>query len=413
MYESQDTGSAPDKTVFLHVGAPKTGSTFLQNVLWRNRHELAANGVYYPLEWPMQHLHAALDLRQQRRGPRWTGVWDHVAERIRTWEGPTVVFSNEQLGGAKEAHVRRAVDALQPAEIHVVFTARDLARQLASDWQEELKHRHSVTFRRFVDDLIELGIDAPRPFGEMFWGLHDAVRVLGTWSKVIPVSRIHVVTVPQSGGPKGLLWERFAGLIGADPGRYDTVGATPNTSLGAVEANVVRSLNAALDGDLDWPLYDEFVKQHLAQNVLSTRPEPIKITLPEDQHTWSIGRSKELIDGLRAGGYDIIGDLEELLPTPSPDPDGCSVPEDLPAEPQRAAAIEALAAVLRRMEPRHQSQRKLSDRVQELERLLEERRRRPIRSMARDISERRAGIMRLRAAWWHAMQRGRRLRGRG
>ena len=65
------------------------------------------------------------------------------------------------------------------AEVHLVFTARDIARQLVSDWQEHIKHKHVVTLERFVDDLVELGIDAPRPFGQMFWGLHDPARVLG------------------------------------------------------------------------------------------------------------------------------------------------------------------------------------------------------------------------------------------
>jgi hypothetical protein len=29
-------GTAPSR-VFVHIGAPKTGTTFVQNVLWRNR----------------------------------------------------------------------------------------------------------------------------------------------------------------------------------------------------------------------------------------------------------------------------------------------------------------------------------------------------------------------------------------
>ena len=34
--------------VFLHVGAPKSGTTFLQTVLWDNRKRLADNGVLVP-----------------------------------------------------------------------------------------------------------------------------------------------------------------------------------------------------------------------------------------------------------------------------------------------------------------------------------------------------------------------------
>ena len=37
------SGGSP--RVFLHIGEPKTGTTFLQQVMWRNRSELAARGV--------------------------------------------------------------------------------------------------------------------------------------------------------------------------------------------------------------------------------------------------------------------------------------------------------------------------------------------------------------------------------
>jgi len=34
--------------VFLHVGAPKSGTTFLQTVMWENREGLAERGVLIP-----------------------------------------------------------------------------------------------------------------------------------------------------------------------------------------------------------------------------------------------------------------------------------------------------------------------------------------------------------------------------
>ena len=36
------------------------------------------------------------------------------------------------------------------AEVHVVCTARDLARQIPAVWQEDVKNRHVVTFADFV-----------------------------------------------------------------------------------------------------------------------------------------------------------------------------------------------------------------------------------------------------------------------
>ena len=49
--------------MFLHIGEPKTGTTFLQQVMWRNRSELAAQGVVLPGHHPQDHFRASQDLR--------------------------------------------------------------------------------------------------------------------------------------------------------------------------------------------------------------------------------------------------------------------------------------------------------------------------------------------------------------
>src|SRR4051812_20985642 len=35
----------PPATVYVHIGPPKTGTTYLQDVLWRNQRSLAGRGV--------------------------------------------------------------------------------------------------------------------------------------------------------------------------------------------------------------------------------------------------------------------------------------------------------------------------------------------------------------------------------
>ena len=50
------------RRVYLHVGAPKTGTTYLQDRLAANRNELARHDVHYPLGLHASHFRAALDL---------------------------------------------------------------------------------------------------------------------------------------------------------------------------------------------------------------------------------------------------------------------------------------------------------------------------------------------------------------
>lgn len=398
-------GSAGN-VVYLHVGAPKTGTTYVQNVLWKNREALAAHGILYPLRRPKEHRLASLDLQQRswggRRDPAWNGAWDRLASRVREWPGHVAVISNELLGGATPAQAQRAVDSLQPAEVHVVFTARDLARQLVSDWQEQVKHTHTVPSARFIDDLATYELDAPEPFGHMFWGLHDAVRVLGRWGAAVPPERIHLVTVPQPGAPMGLLWERFAGLVGIEPARYDARIERDNASMGVAETELLRRINVILGRSLGQQ-YDPLVRASLAEKVLAARPGKIKIEFPEAYHPWILGRSKEMIAGVEAAGYDLVGDLDDLVPQA---PDGATPqPHEVAHSQLLDAAIDAAAGALRHSAHTRLQQRRSAERARQLEQDLERRRRQPIKTLVRDLSQKHPALMRARVLWWHSAER--------
>ncbi len=313
------TGKRGDrkKRVVLHIGAPKSGSTFLQQVLWHNREALGANGVGYPLEDPEEHFAATMDLRQMtwggRRDPAWGGAWDRVAARAREWSGHTVVVSNELLGGANPAQIIRAIESVEPAEIHVVFTARDLARQLPSDWQEQVKHAHAISFDEFVDDLVANGLNARAPFGPMFWGLHDPVYVLKPWSTAVGARHVHVVTAPQRGASRDVLWRRFASVLGVEPGVCDLDVARVNPSLGAIEAELLRRTNERADRTQPRN-YREELRGELIERVLRGRPDPAPIALPQRHLDWLDKRSRDLVADLRDAGYVTVGDLSDLEP---------------------------------------------------------------------------------------------------
>jgi hypothetical protein len=93
MIAQRRDGSAGGKLVFLHIGAPKTGSTYLQQVLFKNRETLAANGVLYPYSAVDQSFRSAHDFCGTtwfgHHATRFRGEWDRVAERARDWGGST------------------------------------------------------------------------------------------------------------------------------------------------------------------------------------------------------------------------------------------------------------------------------------------------------------------------------------
>jgi hypothetical protein len=306
--------------VFLHVGSPKTGTTFLQNVLWSQREIAQEQGVHLPMNRFLDHYFAALDLRgvsdQPHHPAAALGMWDRMVNQTKG-RSDTVLVSHELFAPATAEQAERAVRAWGPrAEVHVVLTARDLARQITAEWQEHVKHRSTATFPEFVRSLR-----ADEKHKTWFWQVQDSADVLERWGSVLPASRVHVVTVPPAGGASTLLWERFAGLLGLDPARFDLEQGRSNSSLSLDAAEVLRRVNAELGDRLPLPgPYPRVVKNVLAHQIMAQHPgAPVR--LGADDAAFARAESQKIAERLAASGVDVIGDLSELVPPEPAIPD--------------------------------------------------------------------------------------------
>jgi len=210
-----------------------------------------------------------------------------------------------------------------------------MARQLPAAWQEWIKNRDTITYREFL-----AAVRGDTPQARRLRSLHDVPAILATWSAHVPTERVHVVTVPPPGAAPGVLWQRFAGLLGVDPARYRTDIPGANSSLGATEAAVVRRLNALLSG-VEQPRYDRAVKFYLAPELGKRRGA--RIDLPEDAYDWAIEQAHAAVAALAEAGYPVVGDLAELIPTQRP---SGADPDDPPAAEVADAAIAGLAALV-------------------------------------------------------------------
>lgn len=346
--------------VFLHVGAAKSGTTFLQQVLWHNRARLREHSVLYPGADFSAHVRAAFDLRRtffrEASDPRTRGAWRDLVDEIRDWPG-TAIISQELLAPARPAYVRQAMADLDFADVHVVFTARDLGRQIPAHWQEDVKNRFTTSFTEFVAALRRRNW---RTFesARLFWGLQDPVAVLGRWGADLPPERVHVVTLPRPGAPRDLLWRRFCAATGLVPDDVDLSGTYANKSLGLTETQFLLQLNTALTERIGWQVYNDEVKLFLAQHVLAGRPGPVRIELPAEHVPWATERAIETVEGLRAAGYHVVGDLYELMPMAASGPALGTAPAPDPADPRWTemadAGIDAIAALLPRVQQRRE-----------------------------------------------------------
>jgi len=271
--------------VYLHIGEPKTGTTFVQEAMWGNRAQLAAQGVVLPGYSHRDHSRASRDLREAQRlasdpADRWAGEWD-VLTRQALWVRGIAVISDEVLAACNPPQADRGVRSLLPAEVHVVVTVRDIGSLLPAEWQETVKCRGTVSWEQWLAGVIGAASAADRRRRSWFWAVHDTLAILDMWSRHIPPDHVHVITVPRQ-GPADVLWERFASVLGIDPSSIDPPPTRVNWSLGLVEVEFLRRMNEALPGEMpDW-FYTRNIKQILAHNVLSTTcfrsPQPAAVS---------------------------------------------------------------------------------------------------------------------------------------
>lgn len=333
--------------VYLHIGAPKTGTTYLQDRLMLNQTQLAEHGVMIPtknrfVDADLFHFRAALDLLDQDWGGapgHAVGSWDTMVKRVRRARG-TVIISHEVLAPAKPDVVARAMNDLADSEIHLVYSARDLGRQLPAAWQESIKQGRTWTFRRFLDKVER----------DQTWfrAAMDLPAVLETWGAKVSPERIHVVTVPHDRGPTGNeLWLRFCRAFGIDPAWAPLDSERANRSLGIAETQLVRRLNRRLELPM-WrdATYDALIRELLAQDVLASR-DSVPVRLPPDRFDFAAAQAGAWIDWIKRTGVDVVGDPGDLRPAP-PDPDTpWRDPDNVSAKLQLGAALDALTMMTR------------------------------------------------------------------
>lgn len=333
----------------MHVGLPKSGTTYLQRALWQQREALRQVGVFLPGDKAQDMFHAAIEVRESyefwgRDPDDIRGTWARMCQAAREAGGVTIL-SHELLSAAKPPQVERSVAELCDLDVHVVVTARDLGRQLLSSWQENVKNGSPQSFADFQDRVVAHLRDRDLTGG--FWKFQDLEGILGRWSSVAGLEphQVHVVVAPPSGSPPEVLWNRFAVAVGFDPEQVESPdpGRRRNETLGTEQVAVLRRLNAALDGRIRNPRYARVVKSRLAQGLLAqtdgTRP-----VCPPDLVTEFNHLAQRCNQTIRERGYQVHGDLEELLTPPSPA--DAPHPDDVSAERESELFATMLAELL-------------------------------------------------------------------
>ncbi|HEX3932219.1 MAG TPA: hypothetical protein VHW64_16075 [Nocardioides sp.] len=337
------------RRVYVHVGAPKTGTTYLQDRLARNLRSLAGHDVHIPSRVPLMstgmfHFRAALDLMGQDWGGapgHAEGAWEAMVRRVRRANG-TSIISHEILAPAEPEHVARLKQDLGGAdtEIHIVYSARDLTRQVPAGWQESVKQGRRWKYGRYLSR-----IRSGKPW---FARAFDLPTVLATWGNGLSPDRVHVVTVPQTAEAErdpDLLWRRFCTAFAIEEQWAPEDSERANASLGSAETQVLRALNERIGRSTrENPHYDALILGMLADETLGGRRSR-PILLPPTMTDWARERGEAWTEWLEQSGVDVVGDLADLLPEPLAEGEKYRHPDRVSSKAQLRAALDALAAM--------------------------------------------------------------------
>lgn len=328
--------------IYLHVGMPKTGTTYLQATFEKSREQLLRHGVellpptrdeaYWLSLSVLERLHADRDPAEA------FASWDDFVAAASASRSPRLLVSEELLGGASPEQLHRLVGAVSEREAHVVLTVRGLAQLLPSTWQQRIQQGSRAPA---LEDFVDRIVARRGRLADKWWRERGVQSVVERWAAEVPPSRVHVVVVPRQRSAGSSLLDRFCEVVDVPAGELVTDHGDSNPALGRAQAELLRLVKEQVPRELmDRHGYVPVGKWWLAHRHLApqggTPPR-----MPVRFRDWCEAEARSTIAFLRASGVDLVGDVDDLLPD-DVDFDDAAAPTETEL---LAAAVQALASI--------------------------------------------------------------------
>lgn len=307
----------PVGTRLLHIGPPKTGTTYIQGAFHANRRAVAEQGVLYagPTRQPTSAVQAVLGTANPGTGEvppmrRWHGL----VNEVRRAKQARVVISSEFLADAAPDAIRTIIRDLDPDRVHVLVTLRPLARIIPSQWQQFIQSGGRKPFDEWLDAIF----NDPSKVTPTFWRRHRHDALVARWADVVGPERVTVVALDDE--DHGMVTRVFEDLVGLRPGTLVPDEDLSNRSMTMPEIEVVRAFNQRYFAEgLSRPLHTQ-VMRFGAASYMKARPAATGEPRVEAPH-WALVRAgelaREMVDAIAESGVRIIGDPRSLTVVPT------------------------------------------------------------------------------------------------
>ncbi len=315
----QDGMLLPTGTRLLHIGPHKTGTTAVQSAFHRDRRGLATQGVHYAgsQRQPMQAVHAITGRPSPYADGRTPPMsrWRGLVNEVRRASEPRVVISSEGFADASDDAVRQVVEDLDGDRLHVVVTLRPLADLLPSQWQQQVQTGLTLAYQEWLEAIF----NAPdHRVSRTFWHRHRHDELIGRWASQVGAENLTAIVADASDRDSTL--RVFEAMVGLRAGTLVPDPDLANRSLTFAEVETVRAFNVAFRAEgLGTQLHAKVMRFGAAE--LLKRREPRDDDARIETPGWALDRAagvaREIVEGIRASGVRVIGDLDALAP-PAP-----------------------------------------------------------------------------------------------
>jgi hypothetical protein len=285
------------KTLTLHIGLPKTGTTYIQGWLRARCAALAELGVFVPARDISAHRLACEFISDARRAARsdvvhikeapYRAAFDDLARGLHDARFRQCIVSSEYFFEADPADVAVLRDAAPDVDIRIIAFLRRQDRIIESGYNQEVK---------------AMGITARVAVGAYQKKL-DWLRLFESWAAVFGEAKVSLVNFDTAARAGGVLAEfcRAAGLpadlaVGADDRarneslpadllefkRLANMVAGSGNMVGPVEDFLAAAMAAGIGGP-PFRLSPEAARAHLAHYAQSNRTLATRLGYAADQ----------------------------------------------------------------------------------------------------------------------------------
>lgn len=231
------------KKIVLHIGPHKTGSSYIQQMLFENAQKLEANGIYYPTkEWASEcGHHLAAEPSEMLRFCEYINNFESINEKFNS-----IIISSENFDRLSSAEIALFLANIK-IPIHLIYMYRNPFSVLYSHWQEEIKFGSDLPFGTFL---------VPHLISPSTSTIVNPSLILNKWISLINKKSLTIIDYDlMLRSNKNICNEFLVAAYGTDF-NFEFEVAEINKSLQLEDAEVLRFLNSIDSSKNNYPSTD-------------------------------------------------------------------------------------------------------------------------------------------------------------